>query len=301
MATTLQTLVDQTRRRLKDWPSWDQLTVSLGSSGTTATVGDTSIYRARWGIEVDYESMFVTSIASTTTLSVLRGWRGSTAVSHANSASVFIRPNWFFADIVDALNDAIGAVFPFIYKPVVDTSLTVLTNQYQYVIPNMPGYTGYPIPYIYKVEVLQPGDYTFRGTRRWEALRGAVTSGSPATSGGISSTYPILKFKSLPPITATIRIHGFGPMPPLVNLTDTLDPLFPPQCQYILTKIAAGYLLMASEARRDRDDGAAIDRREEANRPGAALQTANLHLSRGDMELLRNAMPSMPRHVKAVI
>ena len=294
-------MVDQTRRRLKDWPSWDQLTVSLGSSGAGITVADTSIYRSRWGIEVDYESMFVTSITGTTGANVIRGWRGSNAVSHANSASVFIRPSWFYADIVDALNDALNSVFPFIYKPVVDTSLTVQTNQYQYVIPSMPGYTSYPIPYITRLEVLQPGDYTFRGTRRWEVLRGAVTAGSPATSGGISSTYPVIKFKSLPPISATIRVHGFGPMPPLVNLTDTLDSLFPPQCQYILTKLAAGYLLLASEASRDRDDGAAIDRREEANRPGAALQTASVHLNRGDMEMLRNAMPAIPRHVKAVI
>src|SRR5207253_3010335 len=102
------------------------------------------------------------------------------------------------------------------------------------------------------------------------------------------STYPIVKFRSLPPVGATIRLHGYGPFAPLVNLTDTLDPLFPPQVAYLLHKIAAGNLLMSAEAGRDRSDSGPVDRREEANRAGASLQTANGVLSRAEFELIRN-------------
>ncbi|MHB8742560.1 MAG: hypothetical protein ACYC9L_05480 [Sulfuricaulis sp.] len=299
MATTLQTLVDRTRNFLRDTPDYDQVSASLTSSQTTVSVADTTVYRQRWPIEVDYESMMIRSISGGL-LNVTRGWRNSASASHAASASVLMRPAFYAQEIIDAINAAQQACFPYIYKPVVDTSLTVVANQYQYSFPNMPG-TSYPIPFIYKIEILQPGDYTFRLTRRWEIGRGDVTSGSPASSGGISSTYPILKFKSLPPISAVIRVQGFGPMPTLVNLTDTLDTLFPPQCEHILHRVAGAYLLQSGEAGRDRADTGAIDRREEANRGGLSLQTASGVISRAEMELIRTAMPPPPRHVKAVI
>jgi hypothetical protein len=304
VSTTLQTLVDRTRNFLRDTPDYDQTTVSLANStaATTITVADTSPYRVRWAIEVDYETMILRSAPSSgTTMTVTRGWRGAAVASHAASASVLIRPAFYAQEIIDAINGAIGACYPYLYYPVVDTSLTVLTNQYQYAIPSMPGTTGYPIPMVYKVEVLQPGDYTFRETRRWEVQRGVVTSGSPSTSGSISYVSPVIKFRALPPVGGTLRVHGFGPFPQLVNLTDSLDPLFPPNAAGLLHKIAAGYLLQSGEAGRDRSDSGPIDRREEANRGGLSLSAAGGILGRTELELLRNAMPPLPRHIKSVI
>lgn len=305
MATTLQTLVDRTRNYLRDTPDYDQLSASLAiaTAGTnsTFTVPDNTIYRKRWPIEVDYETMMIRSLGGTQSITATRGWRGSTAASHANSAAVLVRPSFYSAEIIDAINGAFYSLYPWVYQPVVDTSLTVLTNQYQYVIPSLPGFTGYPIPAIYKLEILQPGDFTYRSTRRWEVARGTVTAGSPTSVGGVTSTYPIIKFKALPPIGSTIRIHGYGPFGPLASLTDTLDPLFPPQVAYLLHKIAAGNLLMSGEAGRDRSDSGPIDRREEANRAGVSLATGTGVISRAEFELIRNAMPPMPRHIKAVI
>lgn len=299
---TLATLVDQTRNFIRDTPDYDQTTTSLNASTTTVQVADVSLYRGRWAIEVDYETIMLRNVApSGTSMTGTRGWRGSTATSHANSAGVFIRPAFYAQEIIDSLNHAVQAMFPYVYKPVVDTTLTVLTNQYQYVIPDMPGYVGYPIPLIYRVEVLQPGDYTFRSTRRYEVERGFVTAGSPSLSGTVASTYPIIKFRGLPPLSGVIRIHGYGPFPPLVNLTDTTDPLFPPAAVRLLPKIAAGYLLISGEAGRDRSDTGPTDRREEANLAGSSLRTGMSVLQRSDLELLRAAQPPLPRHIKAVI
>ncbi len=296
---TLSSLIDQTRNFLRDVPDYDQLTASLTNSATTITVADVTNYRARWTIEVDYETIMLRSVGTSgTSMTGTRAWRGSAAATHANGAGVFIRPAFYAQEIIDSLNNAVQAMFPYVYKPVVDTSLTVLSNQYQYVIPDMPGYTGYPIPMIYRLEVLQPGDYTYRPTRRYEVMRGFVTAGSPASSNSVASTYPIIKFRGLPPISGTIRIHGFGPFPPLVNLADTTDPLMPPSAVRLLPKIAAGYLLLSGEAGRDRSDTGPTDRREEANVAGSSARTGLQVLQRSDLELLRAASPPLPRHIK---
>ncbi len=299
---TLSSLVDQTRNFLRDVPDYDQLTASLTNSTTTITVADVSIYRARWTIDVDYESIMLRSVGTSgTSMTGTRAWRGSTAASHANSAGVLIRPAFFAQEIIDSINNAIQAMFPYVYKPVVDTSLTVVGNTYQYVIPDMPGYTGYPIPMLYRAEILQPGDYTFRGTRRFEIMRGFVTSGSPSAAGTVASTYPIIKFRGLPPLGGIIRLHGYGPFPPLTNLTDTTDPLFPPSAVRLIPRLAAGYLLLSGEAGRDRSDTGPTDRREEANLAGSSARTGLQILSRGDMEVLRASQPPLPRHIKQLI
>ncbi len=301
MATTQLTLIQQTRRYLRDWADFDNLTASVTSFGTSVSVADSSVYAKRWPIEIDQETMIIRALESATSLTVQRGAYGSTAVSHSNSTSVLIRPQFYATEIVDALNEGMQSAFPYIYRPVVDTSLTVATNQYQYVVPNMPGYTSYPIPRIYRVDVLQPGDYTFRNVRRWEVARGFVTAGSPASSGSIASTYPIILFKSLPPIGSPIRVHGFGPFAPLVNATDTLDSLWPPDAAYILPIYAAGSLLLSGEARRVRIDSGAVDDREQANRTGSSASIGSLLLNRFRSELMSCSMPPLAKHIKMVI
>lgn len=298
--TTLATLVDRTRNMMRDRPDYDQLTTSISASTTTIPVADSTVYRPRWQIEVDYETMMIRSLPTSISLSVTRGWLGCAPAAHAAGEGVMIRPAFYAQEIIDAINTAIGMCFPYLYSPVVDTSLVAQTAQYQYVIPNMPG-TTYPIPIVYHVDFLQPGDLTYREARRWSIHRGTVTSASPSMSGSVASTYPVIQFKSLPAVGGTIRVHGFGPYPPLVNLTDTLDPLFPPQCAYLLHRIAAGYLAQSGELGRDRSDSGPIDRREEANRGGLSLAAGMNVLGRTELELLRNAQPPMPRHIVAIL
>lgn len=301
MAAALSTLIQQTRRYLRDWADFDSTTSLANSSTTTINVADTSIYANRWPIEIDQETMVIRAVPNSTTLTVLRGAYGSTATSHASSSSVLVRPAFYSVEIIDAINEGMSAAFPYLYRPIVDTTLTVNTNQYQYVVPNMPGLTGYPIPRIYRIDVLQPGDYTFRHVRRWEIQRGSVTSGSPASSGSVSSTYPIIQFKSLPPVGATIRVHGYGPFSALASTTDTLDTLFPPDASYILPIYAAASLLMSGEAGRVRVSSGATDTREQANRVGASMQAGAALMKRFRQELMSCQMPPLSKHIKTVI
>ena len=246
----------------------------------------------------------VTSLATSVSLTVNRAQFGTVGASHASGASMLIRPDFYSVEILDAINEAISACFPAIYKAVTDMSQTIATNTYSYSIPDMPGYTGWPVPFVYAVEILQPGDFRFRSTKRFEIIRGTSLSGSSVTTGGSSLT-PSIRFKSLPPVSSTLMIRGFGPCAPLANINDTLDTLFPPQAWYLLPIYAAGSLLMSGEAGRTRVDVGAVDVREQAERVGASMQIGMALLNRFRAELLNgaaaSAMPPLPRHMRASI
>jgi hypothetical protein len=293
MATSASTLIQQTRRFIRDWRDWDTTTTAMTAGQVSMTVSDTSIYAKRWTLEVDQEMVLITaSPQNSTTLLIRRGLYGSTAASHATSSSVLMRPNFFSIEILDALNEAIQACFPLIYKPVA-ASLTGSDTTYGYTIPDMPGYTGYPIPFIYKIDVLQSGDLTFRDTRRFEIVRGAA-------QGGLT-TLPAIKFRSPPASASTVRLRGFGPFPKLTGVTDTLDPLWPPQAEYLLPIYAAATLLMSGEAARVRFSAGAIDEREQANRVGSSSAIGNMLWQRFRSELALAAMPALPRHCESLL
>jgi hypothetical protein len=298
--TSGATLVQRTRRYLRDWRDYDALAVSVASSSTSLVslvVSNTNIYMPRWPVEIDQEAYIIRSVDSSTYLTALPGAFGSARTSHAASTSILIRPNYYANEILDAVNEAIMAMFPAVYKPVVDTTSTALANQYSYSIPSMPGYTNYPIPYIYRVETLVPGDYRFRSSSRWEVVRGASTSTS--TVGTLNSSLsPAIRFRGLPYTGSTLAVYGFGPFPPLSGINDTLDPLFPPGAEYLIPIYAAGSLLMSGEAARVRISSEAVDDREQANRAGSSSNIGLQLLNRFRNELLQgsasSAMPPMP-------
>lgn len=291
---------------LRDWKSFDVLTASMGASDATMTVMDASFYANRWFNEIDQEVLMIgpSATSSGTSQNVMRGMFGTIATSHVNASSILVRPEFYSVEILDALNEAIMSMFPAIYKPVVDTSVAIATNTYSYVIPSMPGYTNYPMPYVWKASILQPGDYRYRQSRRFSIRRGASTSGSSTTTSS-SSLSPAIEFKSLPPVGSTLMLQGFGPFAPLSALTDTLDTLFPPGAEYLLPIYAAGSLLMSGEAGRVRVDTEAVDTREQANRVGASSDIGMRLLARFRQELTMgaasSAMPPLPRHVRSTI
>jgi hypothetical protein len=288
MSITQQTLIQQTRRLLRDWKDFDSTTASLSNSVTTVNVADSSIYAARWPIEVDQELMMVRALPSGTTLTVERGAMGSTAASHASGAVVLIRPDFYSVEIADALNQGILACFPQIYKPVNDTSLSTADNTYEYTVPNMPGsYNGstIPIPYVNRLEIKVPGDLTYRPMKRYEILRAAT---------------PLIKLRSPYAVGGTLRVSGFGPFPPLASITDTLDAQWPVAAQYLLPIYAASHLLQSGEAGRVRTTGPRDDR-EAANRAGSSMSAGLQLYNRFLRELASCAMPPLPKHVRPVI
>lgn len=278
MATTLATLVDRTRRFMRDDPDLDQLTASCTSAASTLTVADTTKYAIGERIEVDYETIIVRALTNATTLTVTRGTRGSTASTHVNSSSVLKSPSFTFSDYVDALNMAIDATFPLLYKEVVDETLTTSSGTYEYTIPSL---DGTAIPYISEVKYKYAADFKYYPRSDWRVMRGST---------------PKLAF-AFDMSPATLRIRGFGRFPHLVASTDALDTQFPGRAENLLTMYAANWLLMSGESARVRYDSMAVDAREQATRPGSSMQAATGMLQRFQMELAHLAMPPLPRHI----
>lgn len=283
---TLQSLVNTTRRYLRDWPLFERLGASMASTDSTITVADATLYGNRWSVDVDLESMLVTN-ATGTTLTVLRGIRGSTAASHAASSDILVQPNFSGVEIIDAINRGIDAAYPLFYKTVLDTSITATDSTYEYTIPNMPGTydTGatMQVPRMMKLEIKQTSDLTYRELRRWQ-IRSAPDGSR------------IFKLRTAEPAGGTFRVTGIGPFPHLAAATDAMDESWPKDSQYLPALYAAADLMMSSEAGRDRGDWNAVDRREEANRPLTSLQTGQQLYNRWFRELNQSAMPPIPLH-----
>ena len=289
MATTLDVLVQRTRRFVRDFPlAQDALAASITSVATTATVSSGPQFNQSGNqvIEIDYEAFLLKSV-STNTLTVSRAFAGSAAATHASGAAVLIQPAFMAVEIIDALNATKDECFPLIYKPVLDASLTGDGTTYEFTVPNMPSTYGgdsIPIPWLSRIELKENGALDYRPVAYWTIRRGAT---------------PKIRFQSPPPI-GNLRIHGYGPFPDWSASSDTVDTLWPKNAERPLITGAAARLLASGEAGRVRTIGPRDDR-EAANRVGSSLSTSNALYQRFQFQLRNAAMPPMPPHVVSVL
>jgi hypothetical protein len=287
MSVSAVSLYQRTRRYLRDYRDFDSITSAITTtSATSVVVADTTIYAARWPIEIDQETMIVKSITNATTMVVERGAYGSTAATHLINAPILINPAFYGVEILDALNEGIQACYPLIYKRVIDTSVTIAANTWEYTVPNMPGtYNGdtIQIPRIGEIEIQEPGVVPYFPTAAWSLRRGV--------EGGHK-----IKFQNLETTGAIVRISGIGSFPDLADYTSSLDTSFPKQAIYLPSLYAAASLLMSGEAGRVRLTAGAVDTREQANRVGSSMSAGQNLMNRFLFELNRSSIePPRPR------
>jgi hypothetical protein len=278
VATTLDTLVVRTRRFARDYPlAVDALAVSLSNSGTTAIVTDTSLYPAsgRVLLEIGTEALVGRTLTSAS-LTVTRSYAGTTAVSYASATSIAVNPAFLAVEIIDALNAAKDEMYPYIYKPILDTSLTADATTYEFTVPST-------IKHLASVEIAVTGDTAYRPMHNWQVRRAST---------------PKLQFRAPPP-AGTIRLHGFGPFDD-VTAGGSLDDLFPVYAEDALVLSAAARLASSGEMGRVRQDIGLRDDREAANRVGSSISLANQLERRFEKTLARVAQPPMPHHVRSV-
>lgn len=273
MATLAQTLINRVRTYIRDWPPISDVTTAAltDTTGTTVTVADTTIYSVNSVIQIDTEAMVVVALATGTTLTVRRGQRGTTAATHLISATVLLRPSFLDNEILDRINAGMDACYPYVYRDVQDTSLTVISNQYEYAVPTLTISGGpVPIPRIWKVETQTPGDTAFRKVTDWLIAPGAS---------------PTLKFKEVPYPSSVIRISGYAPFTHMAA-TDSLDAQFPASAHNLPVLYATSELLASGEAGRTRMTSGAVDDREQAQRLGGSLAAGSNMLQRFQAALL---------------
>lgn len=285
MPTTAATLITRTRRYVRDWPVQDTLTADVtDTTSTSLTVADGTAFPANWTIQIDDEAFAVTATGTGTTVPVRRGWYGSTAATHTTGAAILIRPAFTNVEILDALNSALDACFPLIYRPVATDWTGINSTDYEYSIPDM-GTLGRPIPYLSKVEYQISATLPFAELRSWRVVRGDT---------------PLVKFKAPLNGGGTLRFSGYGPFAQLTTSASTLDSLFPAHAESLLVDFAAQQLLMSGEAGRVRNDTGPLDNREAANKTGSSASASNAVYQRWAQKLRSAAMPPMPPHVVSV-
>lgn len=283
MTTSAATLVQRTRRYLRDWPEGDSLTASQSSGATTFTVADALIYGPGQLVQIDSEAMQIRSVSGVT-VTVLRGARGTTAAAHASGATVLMRPRFLDVDIIDSLNTALDACYPLIYRHVSNEYTGVTDGTYEYDIPTDTT-INVPIRYISKVEVKVTGDLAYRKIYDWTIFRGST---------------PFIKLRRPLP-NGNLRIVGMGPFAHLTDSTSSLDSLFPLNAEDLLIDYAGQRLLLSGEAARVREDTGARDQRENANRTGSSASASNAFFQRWNVRLRAASMPPMGPHVVSVL
>jgi cellobiose-specific phosphotransferase system component IIB len=163
MATTVLSVVERVRDLLGDY---GEDTTTLGAAitdaaATSVTVASgTGISNDDW-IMVDYELMLVTAGGATTSLTVRRGQKATTAATHLNAAAVYVNPKVHNQQILNYLNVALGGL----QKQESDyTTLDVVEDQYAYAVPTT-------IDTVFRVEIENSDeDDEFNVTRNWEML-----------------------------------------------------------------------------------------------------------------------------------
>ena len=139
MPATGTDLIERTRRFTGDWPETDTMTASIGA-GDTVTVAATASdrYHLYQMLQIEDEVMMVKSLPSgaPTEVVVKRGLRGTSTANHASGTTVLPSPRFFDIEYLDALNYAIQACWPKIYKVMSDdSSLKFAADTYEYTIP----------------------------------------------------------------------------------------------------------------------------------------------------------------------
>ena len=134
MAYSKATLVQQVRYLLQDTPAADSLTGSYSAAGLTLTVADATLYDKGDIIEfvTDGDTFLVNSAAGTTITMIAAGlsWDGATNASHASGAIFYLRPQFRYLAIVEAIDATIAEMWPYAWKAVTDTITPVSGTVY---------------------------------------------------------------------------------------------------------------------------------------------------------------------------
>jgi len=249
MSLTTTDLISKARRLISDYPQVDNLGAALTSGGTTVTVADSSLYRKGWVISVDEEAMLITDLPSATTLTVVRGYKGTVAASHASAANVLVNPLGTGADYLDGLNEGIRYLWPHFFVHQVDTSIVIQNLVSDYALP-----AKFPTgrSRVSRVMVLYPGApaISWYGYREFEVVRGDdIAAGD------------VIRFTNTPPLAGSqVKVIGIAAPDTQAGMTltfgQTVPTSIPEVAFYCLPTYAAFYVLTGAEGQRDKTNRA---------------------------------------------
>src|SRR4030095_7415585 len=120
MAVSSSALVQRVRDILEDRAFQDSSTTT--GTGTSITVVDSSLNSVGAVVEwqtgaVGYEQMYVTAIPNATTLTVIRGYNGTTAETHTSGDAIVINPTFTGRNIQQSITQILNESYPQAWVP----------------------------------------------------------------------------------------------------------------------------------------------------------------------------------------
>jgi len=138
----VSTLIDRIYRDFLNKPddlsAFSRLDGAISSTTSTSVVYEAGLFSSEEEnllgsgalIEIDQELMLVTAAnTSTRTLTVSRGYAGTTAATHADETNIFINPTFPRKSVYDAVSDNISRLYPSLYN--VTTTNVTSNSTYQ--------------------------------------------------------------------------------------------------------------------------------------------------------------------------
>ena len=138
----VSTLVDRIYRDFLNKPddlsAFSRLDGALSDATGTSVVYETGLFSSEEEnllgsgalIEIDQELMLVTAAnTSTRTLTVARGYSGTTAAIHSNKANIYVNPTFPRKSVFDAVADNISRLYPSLYN--ITTTNVTSNSTYQ--------------------------------------------------------------------------------------------------------------------------------------------------------------------------
>lgn len=133
MSYTLQQLGDLVLHELDAWGAEDILNGDITAAAASLVVTDDSArFKNSTYFEIDEEIGAVSADATTTTVSVLRGKKGSTAATHSDGALIRVSPKVYRRDINKHINTCLAG---HVEQRAVDTSISLSGSTYVYNLP----------------------------------------------------------------------------------------------------------------------------------------------------------------------
>jgi hypothetical protein len=176
------------------------------------------------------------------------------------------------AQILDALNDGLGLLWPEVWNPSVNTTqINISPTQYEYSLQTI---FQDPRVILREVEFAPPsGIIRYFRTSLWRHVQDQVA--------------PLLAFQRLPPVASIVRLSYVQPF--------TLLSQPPTQVQNLPVYYAIARLLMDQETMRGRADDLPALTGESAQREGGAINTATFWMQQFSTQLTRYGMSEPAR------
>ena len=210
--TTAQTILDQARRDLLSGVVEERNKLAAGINGSVTTLGlvfDPKGVREGAVIEVGAELMYVWSVSGPT-VTVERGWEGTTAASHNANAIITVKPRFPNRQLFDYLNDEISDLSSPANGLFQVKTATLQYNGSDRAI-DMSGVT----------DLISIHEVRWRYQRdEWLDVRGYRLSRNAATTDFASGL--MLIFDSPPAQSSTVRVTYKAPYSRLATLSDDL-------------------------------------------------------------------------------